>query len=440
MPQMTRLIALGLLTVCSATGDAAAAGTLISQSSAERQGLVRAWYVQVPVSAARSRIVHIAQHAGTLLVQTNAAMIHALDAETGRTLWSTPTGKAAYPSLAPAANDEQVAVINGSTLYVLDRKTGNLLWDREISGAPGAGPAMSADRVFVPLLNGQIDGYELDRPNHYPWIYRSFGRMLAQPMTAYGTLGWTTSRGFFYAASTDEVRILYRVETRDEIVSRPAFWTPNFYTASLDGNVYAVHEKTGKQAWKFSVGEPVRQSPAALAGNVYVVPEGGGMYCLDAASGSPNWFTRGMTHFLAASPTRVYAYDIRSRLVVLDGRSGTPLGAIGAQDMAIKVLNAQTDRVYLATDGGIVQCLREAASATPVVYTPPPPPDDAAKSDKAQGAAKAKPEQSADGGEQPKAARGEPAKGAAEAMPDDKPAKPAKKKPAAENDDPFGDK
>ncbi len=35
--------------------------------------------------------------------------------------------------------------------------------------------------------------------------------------------------------------VLYRLETRDAIQARPAYWTPRLYACSTDGNVYAVN-------------------------------------------------------------------------------------------------------------------------------------------------------------------------------------------------------
>ena len=98
-----------------------------------------------------------------LFVQTDLGMLHAIDAETGRTRWAVQVGNRRYPSLPPAANDQYVAVINGSTLYVLNRETGRGVKSHRLGGGPGAGPALSKDRVYAPLINGRIEGFQLEK-------------------------------------------------------------------------------------------------------------------------------------------------------------------------------------------------------------------------------------------------------------------------------------
>jgi outer membrane protein assembly factor BamB len=418
-----------------------AAEGLIDQSAAERQGLTRSWFAQLPLDPARSRIAYITQHQGLLLAQTDRAMVAALDAESGRTLWATMVGNPKYPSLAPGANDKFVAIVNGSTIYVLDRATGEQVWQRQVPGAPGAGPALSKTHVFVPMIDGKVEGYELERPKHFAWNYKSFGRTLLQPVVTPERLGWTTDQGYFYVASTTETRILYRLETRDAIVSSPTYFPPHFYAASLDGNVYAVEEESGNSVWRFSLGQPVRQPPAAVAGQVYVIPEQGGMFCLDGATGAQRWRAPGITHFLAASPSRVYGFDRGARLVVLDGQSGAALGTVAARDVSLPVLNQRSDRIYLATDRGLVQCLREIASREPVEHLPAAVAEEPAVRqkplDEPPPAAEPQPSPPAAAGGDDPFADPAPAADAPEAeMPaeaDDAPAQPA-----AEADDPFG--
>lgn len=173
------------------------------------------------------------------------------------------------------------------------------------------------------MHNGLIQGWNFDnKKNKIPWIYKSAGHTLIQPIVTPATISWTTDRGFFYVADVGEnLKIRYRVETRDSIDSQPAYWTPYLYACSTDGYVYAVNEKTGESLWKFSTGSPVGQPPVAINGRVYVVPEDAGMYCLDGESGKVEWLSAGPRQFLAASPTRIYAVDAINRLLTLDANN-----------------------------------------------------------------------------------------------------------------------
>ncbi len=174
-------------------------------------------------------------------------MLTGLDAETGRSLWSVQVGKPEHLNSEPAANEKVVAVINGSMLYALDRATGHILWNKQVTGTPGAGPGVSETLIFVPMINGLIEGYELELgAKQKPWIYKSAGRVLVSPMVTPQTISWTTEKGYFYVADPASLGIRYRLETRAAIQSRPAYWTPDLFACSTDGSVYAVNETTGK--------------------------------------------------------------------------------------------------------------------------------------------------------------------------------------------------
>jgi hypothetical protein len=72
-------------------------------------------------------------------------------------------------------------------------------------------------------------------------------------------------------------------------------------------------------------------------------------------------------HFVAAGKQRIYGADKLGRLRILDARNGALLDIIPTATLPIKVCNGQTDRIYLAAEGGTIQCLRELEQATPVV-------------------------------------------------------------------------
>src|SRR5687767_10045588 len=123
---MTRLLCFVLavgLGICTATAQVSRP-QLIDQSAALRHGLRRGWFAHVEVGAGRWRVVDVKFDGGTLFVQTGMATTHAIDGETGRTLWIANVGAPKHPSLPLGVGVHRVAVINGTMLYVLDRATG----------------------------------------------------------------------------------------------------------------------------------------------------------------------------------------------------------------------------------------------------------------------------------------------------------------------------
>ena len=136
--------------------------TIISETAAARHGLARPWIGQLQVDRSSARLRYLVLYEGVLYAQSDRAMVHAIDAETGATLWYRQVGRPDHPSLTPGAGGDLLAVVNGSRLYVLNRFNGDLLLEKELSGAPGAGPALSTRRAYVPMLSGMLVAYRIE--------------------------------------------------------------------------------------------------------------------------------------------------------------------------------------------------------------------------------------------------------------------------------------
>lgn len=404
-----RIVRVLLLVVVAVTflASVSPAEQLLSQSSVARAGLTRSWFTQIGSPRSTGAVAHLNCDQGMLYVQTTRGNVSALDAETGRMLWSAQVGSPNHVSSEPDGNKNILAVVSGSTLYVLDRHSGALLWQRLLNGTPGAGPCVTATTAYVPMVNGFVQGYNLEKKGKGdPWNYKSAGRVLVPPTATGDSVVWTTEKGYMYVADAAAGGVLYRLETRDAIQARPAYWTPRLYACSTDGNVYAVNEATGKIVWRFTIGDAIYAQPVALEDKVFVISEQTGMYCLAGQDGAKLWHAAGITQFVSLSQSRVYAVDELERLIVLDAESGARLGLVSLDRISIKLVNRNSDRIYLASESGIVQCLHEVSAKSPKLHVPPP-------LDKTK-AIKAKPKQSP---KQPKSDEELPADEPAEEMP-----------------------
>lgn len=400
---------------------------IIPETAAARHGLTRPWFIQAQVDRTQGKIEHMVLCDGTLFVQTDCAVLQAIDAETGRTLWTKEVGRRGFPSSRPAASQEMVAVVNGSTLYILHRQTGRLLWRREVDGVPGAGPALSQLRVYVPTTDGLVLAYRLEavvdpavelgmldpesevdaqslkarrleslklqQELKPPLACQSFGRAMVQPLViredpGEESVAWPTDRGYLFVGridrtSEDWFEMLYKLETGADITARPTFLPAAteeasdsgiLFAPSQDGFLHAIRERNGKSMWRFPTGEPVVQPAAPIGDKVYITTELGGMYCLAVATGQQLWWTPGIMKFIAASKDRVYGEDRSGNLVVLHAQTGGRLDVISAAGLPIKLMNLQNDRIYLAAESGLVQCLHEVELSEPLLHRPKPMP------------------------------------------------------------------
>jgi outer membrane protein assembly factor BamB len=342
------------------------------QDDAQRIGLKRAWFAQVRLDPARNDMERAVLMGNRLSVLTSAGVLHELNALTGETMWIAPVGNPEYPSLGPTANEQYVALINGSTLYVLDRIDGRPVKIRAVGGAPGAAPALSSKHVFVPLFTGRIEAYPLDEQILTPWYYQSFGRAVVPPLATAESFVWATDAGRLYVGRLPELGVRFRLETSSEILAQPAYRKPFVYAATIDGEVFAMHELTGARRWKYATGFPVTRAAAAVEDRVFVTSEEPALHCIDAEKGLVQWEAPNITQFAALSRDRVYGVDKLGRLVALDAKSGAVIGRMPTDIATHALVNDQTDRIYLISQTGLVQCLHELTADEPLDHKPKP--------------------------------------------------------------------
>src|SRR5436190_10444395 len=374
------LVASVALAIFVLAGEARCERRLISQDEAAQLGLTRAWFTQVRLNAAYTHVERAVLEGDRLTVLTNAGVVQELDAQTGKTYWIAPIGNENYPSLGPAGNEKYVAILNGSTLYVLDRKDGKPAIIRPVGSAPGAAPALSHDYVFIPLVSGRIEGLPLGNQKTPPWYYQSFGRAMVAPLVTPESIVWTTDAGYLYVGGSNKLGVRYRLETGSEIVAPPSYHQPFVFVASLNGDVFAMHELSGSQRWKYSCGFPVTRAAAGVGDRVFVTSAEPALHCINSMSGIGIWEAPHVNQFAAISKERVYGVKDLGECVGLNATTGRLLAQHRADRPIHALVNDQTDRVYLVSEDGMVECLHEVNMKTPIYHNPKPtPPKEEAK-------------------------------------------------------------
>jgi hypothetical protein len=227
----------------------------------------------------------------------------------------------------------------------------------------------------------------LERGITPPLFCQSYGQILVQPVMGRETpieenVVWPTDRGYLNLACINQetqnrLAMKYRLQTGAPIVAKPAYYPADpevggdsglIVTASRDGFVYAFREKDGQSVWRFSIGEPIVDSPVTIEGRVYVCAELGGMYDLDIKTGKELWFTPNIAKFVAVGQKKVYVSDRTGRLLVLDAVGGNVIDAIATESAPMQMENDDTDRIYIADHAGMIQCLHEAELSEPIVH------------------------------------------------------------------------
>jgi len=439
--QGVRLTSATIVCALLSTGLFAATASMthrmVGEEEATRLGLTRAWFTQVRVDSGRNHVERAVLNGDRLTVLTSAGIVQEIDALTGRTYWVAPIGKENYPSLGPTGNDKYVAIVNGSTLYVLDRVDGKPVLVRSVGGAPGATPALAPDYVFIPLVSGRIEAYPIEgKKKLTPWYYQSFGRAMVPPLVTPDSIVWTTDAGYLYVGNSKSPSMRFRLETGSDISAQPGYRKPYVFVASMNGDLFAMNEVSGSRLWKYSTGFPIMRAPAAIGDRVFITSGEPALHCIDATTGNGAWEAPHVVQFAAVSKNRVYGVDDLEAFVVLDAKNGSTIARMASGQPIRTLVNDQTDRVYLVSDDGMVECLHEIASKEPMRHV--------------QKVAQTKEKEKATPSAKPTAPAAKPAEGTEKAQPKAKPAggaakamgadeqKPAKKGDAATEADPFG--
>lgn len=312
---------------------------------------------------------------------TEQSVVQAIDGESGASLWMTEAGPPGNPALRIHARGPHVAVASGSEVVVLARDSGREVGRYRVSTVPTIGPTLTDTRVYIPAMTGLIESFLLPQPPEdtpsrvgqvdrqtLHWKHHSVGRVETPLIPTQQNICWATDRGLFYVASKDSRRARFRVELRDRVVAPMASLPPHVFVATERGMVHAINEEDGTIVWIFAAGSLVNEALVALDKQLYVCCANRGMFCLGAEDGRQLWHAPGVARFVSASPTRVYALDDDRQLVVLDRQAGTRVAKLTSGLGSDAVLNRLSDRIYLVSSSGLVQCLHEPGLPEPVLH------------------------------------------------------------------------
>jgi outer membrane protein assembly factor BamB len=391
---MRSVLAILILGGVFAAADSAAAqglsGGVIPRVPLRQHGLERAWVTQADIVPGRSEIASMALHKNLFFVQSNTGMLQAIDAETGRTIWRTQVGDRQLANVAPGIGDDFVCAANGANLYVLNRSDGRIRWESPLENAPTAGLSVGNNRVYIPTVAGRVESYTISE-------LKDGKTVVAEPRQNQLFLGLSgipqtpclltpeaivvgDDEGSLFGFAPGNIGPRYSVQSYGEVVGMPAYHKGKVLFGSRDRYIYAVREMDGDILWRQSLDEAIVQSPVVIGDIVYVVTELSGIHQLNAENGDQNWFVPGVRQFISAGKNHIYVSDDIGRIRVLDAATGRQVDSLATEGYQVKYSNAQNDRIYLATDGGLLHCLRESALADPIVYRT----NDAAKTPETQ--------------------------------------------------------
>ncbi len=175
---------------------------------------------------------------------------------------------------------------------------------------------------------------------------------------------------------------VYRYAGESAFSAPPSQSEDAAFLSTQDAHLYAVKIDSGEVLWRYVPGRPIRRSPVpvdvdsggTVERDLYISATGKGLARLNRDTGEALWSIRGSDfnadadHLLAVNPKFVYATDGGGRMLVLDRKNGRELSSYNVRDFVFPVINGATDRIYLASNDGLIVCLHDKDYVQPLVY------------------------------------------------------------------------
>jgi outer membrane protein assembly factor BamB len=356
------------------------------RSALERLGLERQWFGVIPL-VETERLMKITLAGDLMFAQTDYAIVHAFDAESGRLLWSAQLGERTGFARGVTANSYAVYLTNANYLHALDKKTGRKIWQHNLGSIPTSTPACNDELLMLGMTTGKLSTFRLKQIDSNgnqsilvkpveAWTWHTGGPILTRPLPAGQFAIYGSTDGITSVAETTDGNPLYRITSGGPVGE--GFGTLDtrlLLIPSGDNNLYGVDLLTAKVLWSFPSGAPIAQEPMVAGQDVYTINTAGNMTMIDPKTGEARWTRPTQGGRLAAvSDTKLYLRSYNLDLFVMDRQTGRTIldpgeSHIGAglnlRDYDLDIVNRFNDRIYFATTSGMIICLRETGHPQP---------------------------------------------------------------------------
>ena len=208
-----------------------------AQGQAGADGFVVAWDADTGRERWRFKSASIESspllRGGRLYVGSWDHKVYALDARSGRRIWSFQTDDEVNTAAAYWKRTIYIAS-DGGTVYALNARTGKLRWSAQSDSRFGS-------REFF----------------------------YASPTVAYGRVYIGNTDGTMYVFGAKSGKLLWARPLGSYIYGAAAVWNRRVFVGTYDGKFYALDAATGDTVWQIEAPGAVHAAPTVMAGLVY---------------------------------------------------------------------------------------------------------------------------------------------------------------------------
>jgi outer membrane protein assembly factor BamB len=201
---------------------------------------------------------------GRVYAASGFGEIIAFDAQSGAEVWRA-RANAPFHAAPTAAGGRVFAVTNDSELVAVDAASGQVLWNYQAISEPArilaaSSPAVVDDVVYAPFASGELVALQVTN-GHRLWNEQ------------------LTRTGKYTSLSAI-----------NDIAGRPVVSGGVIYAASHSGKIEAIDGRSGQAIWERLVAST--QTPCVVGDAVYVVTIEGELAAMDRQTGAAFWVTQ----------------------------------------------------------------------------------------------------------------------------------------------------
>lgn len=395
-------------------------GTAADELVAERAGLLREWIVQLPFDSGGWQLEHVTVGDGLVVAVSGDGGVHAVSTAVspvpggpgpGVLAWSQRIGKPGGPVFPAGIGPGVVAVARDIDLYALERTNGQARWQNPLGRLPGSAPAVLGDWVYAPLMNDGVlrtpanplrpesavaaaaapndakqkptaKGRGKKTPERrlpveklVPRNIDAGGSVDRPPQAVGDAVAWVARSGVLVVLAPNENgwdRLEFQLNAGP--VGAMTVRDESLFVATRGGGLVRValdRAPARLRAEWFALLDAVPDSGPLVGGDTLVVSLGEqGLVAHAAADGRLLWRTDAVGTPLAIVGDRVWMLDRLGRLSALDLATGVRRDRLCLGCFTLPVVNPTSQRLLLASPGGLLVSLASVVPPTTVAKQP----------------------------------------------------------------------
>ena len=309
-----------------------------------------------------------------LYTLANNGTVECRDAETGAPVWLSQHGTPSLGYGGLGVDNEYLTFTNGANIIQIDVLNGEPMVTDRTKNTPLYGSMIAGDYVVYPTVRDGIAGEPLRDITEVGFsdIVQGLANHMPSKSPHSALIAWGTDAGYVYVMELSGKRNMqFRLDTDGVVSGQPVSAQGNrFFFASSVGQVYCLRAtRSGDVVWNRPYGVPFFKPGYLFDDAAFFVSDYGQLFALEQNNGISRWESSvgGIDRVLGGLGQHLYVRKTDQSFAVIDSKTGELVLSDPGLRVGKMLVNTVTNRFYLVSNQGSVQCLRPAGSKLPTL-------------------------------------------------------------------------